>query len=293
MVRRIISAFIAMALAIGVLYIDRKEIILIAIAFISAVVVYEILIATKYIRNRSVTVISLLFVLAVPFVLSYDIRFINTRYVSFIFIIGLFVVMLFNHKRVNFAEVALVAFVSLCVPFSLSCIVFIYDFVPENYADLADLSNNPHRIFCIVYTLTITWISDSGAFFAGTFLGKHKMAPVVSPKKTWEGFAGGLVAAALFGFLLGKGYEWVTILFTGDLTFKVDVLFLAVLAIPCAVLGVLGDLSASILKRECEVKDFGDIMPGHGGVLDRFDSVLFVVPFAYLVFLQYFPIKAL
>jgi len=150
-----------------------------------------------------------------------------------------------------------------------------------------------HRTFALVYALTIAWISDSGAFFAGTFFGKHKMAPEISPKKTWEGFAGGIVTAVLFGFLLGKGYEWVTVLFIGELTFSVNVWFLAVLAIPCAVLGVLGDFSASILKRECAVKDFGSIMPGHGGVLDRFDSVLFVMPFVYLVFMRYFPVSPL
>jgi phosphatidate cytidylyltransferase len=174
-------------------------------------------------------------------------------------------------------------FVSLCVPFSMSCIVFLFDTFPV------------HRTFVLVYALTITWISDSGAFFAGTFLGKNKMAPEISPKKTWEGFIGGVLTAALFGFLLGTGYEMILNSF--EPTYKVDVLFLAILAIPCSILGVLGDFSASILKRECAVKDFGNIMPGHGGVLDRFDSVLFVVPFVYLVFIfdemRYFPIQPL
>jgi len=283
MTRRLISAAFGIAIGISILLIDRKEVFLVAVAIISAIAVYEILVATKYIKNIPVAIASLIFVGGVPFVLNYDMQFINTRYASFVFIIGLFVIMLFNHKKVKFAEVALVTFVSLCVPFSLSCIIFLYDTFPD------------HRLFCLVYTLTITWISDSGAYFAGTFLGKHKMSPGISPKKTWEGFAGGLITAALFGFLLGKGYEWAMIIFTGELTFKVDVLFLSVLAVPCAVLGVLGDFSASILKRECAVKDFGNIMPGHGGVLDRFDSVLFVVPFVYLVFIydngKYFPIR--
>jgi phosphatidate cytidylyltransferase len=282
MARRLISAAVATIIGITIIALDRKELFLIAVAIVSAAAVYEILVATKYINNRSVAVFSLLFVAAVPFVLSYDTRFLNTRYVSFVFIIGLFVIMLFSHQKVKFAEVALVTFVSLCVPFSMSCIVFLFDTFPE------------HRTFVIVYALTITWISDSGAFFAGTFLGKHKMAPGISPKKTWEGFVGGILTAALFGVLLGKGYEWVVVLTGNELTFRVDVVFLSILAIPCAVLGVLGDFSASILKRECSVKDFGNIMPGHGGVLDRFDSALFVLPFVYLVLIydnaKYFPI---
>jgi len=271
-----------MSIGVLILWIDRKEIFVVTVAVVSVIAVYEILIATKYIRNLPSAIVSLLFVFAVPFVLSYDvgsIPFINARYFSFVFIIILFVIMLFSHKKVKFAEVALVVFVSLCIPFSLSCIVFMFDAFPA------------HRTFVLVYALTITWISDSGAFFAGTFLGKHKMAPEISPKKTWEGFAGGILTAVLFGFLLGKGYEWVaTLLFSEGLTFTVNVWFLAVLAIPCAILGVLGDFSASILKRECAVKDFGSIMPGHGGVLDRFDSVLFVIPFVYLVFMRYFPV---
>ncbi|MCL2070715.1 MAG: phosphatidate cytidylyltransferase [Oscillospiraceae bacterium] len=281
MVRRLISAGVGIVIGVLILWLDMKELVLIAVAALSATAVYEILIATKYIKNRAGAAVSLVFVFAVPFIVGYDTTrgFMNARYVSFAFIIGLFIIMLFNHKRVKFAEVALMTFVSLCIPFSLSCIVFMYNSFPL------------HRTFVLVYALTVTWISDSGAYFTGTFLGKHKMSPGISPKKTWEGFAGGVASAALFGFLLGKGYEWSAILFFSEgLTFKVDVLFLALLAVPCSVLGALGDFSASILKRECAVKDFGSIMPGHGGVLDRFDSILFVIPFVYLSFEQYFPI---
>ena len=281
MAKRLLTALAGVIIGILILWQDRKELFLIAVSFISVVCVYEILVATKYIKTRSVAVVSLFFVFAVPFILNYDIQFIKTRYISFIFIIGLFIVMLFNHKKVKFAQVALVAFVSLCIPFSMSCLVFMFDNLDVG-----------HRTFAIVYALTITWISDSGAFFVGTFFGKHKMAPQISPKKSWEGFVGGMVSAVLFGFLLGKGYEWSTVIFKGELSFKVDVLFLSILAVPCAVLGVLGDFSASILKRECSVKDFGNIMPGHGGFLDRFDSVLFAIPFVYLIFDRYPPIAS-
>ncbi|MCL1789537.1 MAG: phosphatidate cytidylyltransferase [Oscillospiraceae bacterium] len=278
--RRLISAGVGIVLGIVILWLDRKELFLIAVAVLSAMAVYEILIATKYIKNRAGAGSSLLFAFAIPFVLGIDMTrgLISVRYIAFLFIIGLFIIMLFNHKSVKFAQIALMAFVSLCIPISMTCIIFLY----SNFTE--------HRIFVLVYALTITWISDSGAYFAGTFFGKHKMAPVISPKKTWEGFVGGVLSAAVFGFLLGKGYElaadWF---FEGGLTFKVHVLFLSVLAVPCAVIGALGDFSASIIKRECSVKDFGSIMPGHGGILDRFDSILFVVPFIYLVFEQYSP----
>jgi len=278
MAKRIISAFIAIPIGIFILWIDRKELLLLVCAALSAAMVYEVLLATKYLRNLTITIYSLIFVVTFPFVLNYDYLMFRIRYVSFGFIIGLFVIMLFSHKKVNMAEVALVAFVSVCIPFSISSIGLMFDNLPV------------HRTFCIVYTLTITWISDAGAYFTGTFFGKHKLAPDISPKKTWEGFVGGIVTAVLFGALLAKGYELWEYIFNGAHTFTTDLPYLAILAIPCSVLGVLGDLSASLLKRECSVKDFGNIMPGHGGVLDRFDSALFTLPLVYLAFLQHSPI---
>jgi len=274
---------IAIPLGIIILWIDRKELLLLVSAVLSAAMVYEILLATKYLQNLTITVYSLIFVLTFPFILNYDSLFINIRYISFVFIIGLFAIMLFSHKKVDISEIALVAFVSVCIPFSMSSMGLMFGHFPKD------------RTFCLVYALTVTWIGDSGAYFSGTFLGKtslgkYKMAPDISPKKTWVGFAGGLVTAAVFGVLIAKGYELWEYVFTGRHTFMTDVPYLAVLAVVCSILGVLGDLSASLLKRECSVKDFGNIMPGHGGVLDRFDSVLFALPLAYLAFLFRSPI---
>jgi phosphatidate cytidylyltransferase len=279
MVKKTLSGVVAVAIGLLFLWLDRKEAFVIGVAFVSVAAVYEILVATKYIKNIPSAIVSLLFVAAVPFLLNYDIQ--HMQYVAFVFIIGLFMVMLFSHRKVKFAQLSLVTFVSLCIPFSLSCLVFIYDLIPGE-----------HRTFIMLYVCVVTWVSDSGAYFAGTLFGKHKMAPGISPKKTWEGFAGGLLISAGFGATLGLGYMWVYNAFWAEVTIiQVNVLFMALMAVPCAVLGVVGDLSASILKRECSVKDFGKIMPGHGGFLDRFDSVLFSAPFAYLVFLQYFPIS--
>ncbi|MCL1831812.1 MAG: phosphatidate cytidylyltransferase [Oscillospiraceae bacterium] len=286
MLKKVLSGVVGVAVGLLFLWIDRKEAFVIGVALISVGAVYEILVATKYIKNIALAAVSLAFVAAVPFVLNYDIN--HMRYIAFAFIIGLFTVMLFNHQKIKYAQLSLVAVVSLCIPFSLSCLAFIYTTLPEQ-----------HRLFIVLYTCVVTWVSDSGAYFAGTLFGKgkRKMAPVISPNKTWVGFAGGLVVAAVFGAGLGFGYEYLYNHYIMDNSasvmgeIKVNVWFLSAMAVPCAILGVLGDLSASILKRECAVKDFGKIMPGHGGFVDRFDSVLFSAPFAYLVFLQYVPIR--
>lgn len=120
--------------------------------------------------------------------------------------------------------------------------------------------------------LAATWLGDTGAFFAGKFFGRHKMAPRLSPKKTWEGAAGGFLAAiggaVLFGWLTGLAAPWG---------------FLALVGAVVDVAGVLGDLAESLLKRAFGVKDSGTIMPGHGGILDRVDSVLFAAPVLYLL----------
>ena len=113
-----------------------------------------------------------------------------------------------------------------------------------------------------------TAAADSGAYFVGRALGKHKMAPEVSPGKTWEGFVGGCLAAVLVG--LGAG---VAMGFSPALS--------AAIGAVTAAVAPLGDLSKSAIKREIGIKDFGALLPGHGGALDRFDSLLFVAPTVY------------
>ena len=113
-----------------------------------------------------------------------------------------------------------------------------------------------------------TWLSDSGALFVGKALGRHKMAPMVSPAKTWEGGLGGLVVALLGGLVFGK-------------MLHLPLGHAAALATLCGLVGQIGDLSKSALKRDLGVKDSGAVIPGHGGVLDRIDSLLFSAPIAY------------
>lgn len=127
-----------------------------------------------------------------------------------------------------------------------------------------------HGLAWVFLVLTIPWSSDTGAFFAGKFFGKTKLYERVSPKKTVEGFVGGLVAAT-FGVAMVKIIGLPT----------VSWLDVAVMGLGLGSASVLGDLSESLLKRAYGVKDSGSIMPGHGGLLDRIDSLLFVAPLLY------------
>ena len=123
----------------------------------------------------------------------------------------------------------------------------------------------------LLLLLAATWLGDTGAYFTGRALGRHKMARRLSPKKTWEGFIGGLLAAMggamLLAWLLLPGFS---LLQAASLGAVIDIA------------GVLGDLAESMLKRSFGVKDSGRIMPGHGGILDRIDSILFSAPALYV-----------
>ncbi len=120
----------------------------------------------------------------------------------------------------------------------------------------------------ILVVLAVTWGNDTGAYFAGRLLGRHKLYPAVSPSKTWEGFAGGLLFAVLACFVIGAGGF--------DVLRALDCVLLGVGA---SILGPLGDLSESMVKRAHGVKDSGRILPGHGGLYDRLDALLFNAPF--------------
>ena len=136
--------------------------------------------------------------------------------------------------------------------------------------------------------MATSWFNDAGAYFVGRAMGKHKLAPEISPKKTVEGAIGGVVCSIIFCAV----YAWAFV-YLARVYYEIDMTINwlgLVLFVPVGALaGILGDLSASIVKRQCSVKDFGNIMPGHGGVLDRFDSFLFVAPLLY-TFVRMFPI---
>ncbi len=133
--------------------------------------------------------------------------------------------------------------------------------------------------------LIIAWVADMGAYFAGTFLGKHKLCPNVSPKKTVEGLIGGMVSSVLFSLLGAWIYQTVVLNALGATVVYWQVAILAYVMSP---LTVIGDLICSVIKRQKGIKDYGKLFPGHGGVLDRFDSLIFITP-ALCIICSYLP----
>jgi len=149
------------------------------------------------------------------------------------------------------------ALIAVYVPFLLGFAVL-----------LVKPDDGPLRIVC---ALACVVLSDTGGYAAGVFFGKHPMAPTISPKKSWEGGVGSVVAAAAGGSIL--------LYFLLDVPFYWGALFGAVISIAA----ILGDLAESMLKRDLGIKDMSNLLPGHGGLMDRLDSILFAVPAAFLL----------
>ncbi len=168
-----------------------------------------------------------------------------------------------REENLSFSDLAVVLFAGIVLPILLSALVRLG-------------MNRPKPAF-ILLTFVIVWITDSGAFFVGNAMGKHKLAPRLSPKKSVEGAVGGLLAAIvgvlLFGLVLKLCGCWV----------KFG--WLILYGVLGSIAGQLGDLAFSAIKREHGVKDYSNLLPGHGGMLDRFDSTIFCAPLLELLVL--------
>ena len=136
--------------------------------------------------------------------------------------------------------------------------------------------NNPAKYEIVLALFILIWCNDTFAYLVGKSIGKHKLFERVSPKKTIEGFIGGFFFTILASLIISQFYTFF------------NVTLWIITAFVVAIFGTLGDLVESKFKREAEVKDSGNIMPGHGGILDRLDSLIFVIPFLYILYLIYF-----
>lgn len=130
----------------------------------------------------------------------------------------------------------------------------------------------------LILTFLITWATDTFAYFVGKSLGKNQLCPDISPNKTVEGGIGGLLGSIIIGIVFG-------IVANKLLTWETPLYHFGLMGLLGGVLSQIGDLSASYIKRFCKIKDFGKILPGHGGLLDRFDSLLFVLPAIYIYYM--------
>lgn len=194
------------------------------------------------------------------------------------FFTGTFVVELFRHNGSPILNVAmsLLGHIYVALPFSCLCMI-------ESLGASGDGSGWQGGSFVLAFFIAI-WVSDTGAYLVGRAIGRHKLYERVSPKKSWEGFWGGFVLATTAGYFFGKYFPNLPEI-NGHQLF--DWQWAVFFALIC-VLGTLGDLVESLFKRYFKVKDSSNMLPGHGGFLDRFDSAIISAPFAYAILLLFF-----
>lgn len=270
MVTRLITAAIGIAIALIVLFLHNTIVLPIAACIISVLALYEYLRVNNLLRYHLSSTAALAYAVLLPIIQVGSVA----RYRSMMIVAAICAVLydyVRHQKRMTEKTFFSIMAGMFLIPPALAAAVTL------------DNSHEIHGVAYLVLALSGAWIADSGAYFIGSLFGKAKLCPAISPKKTVVGFIGGICANVLF-FVVFCGC-YCSVMRGRDITMGVNWFAVIIIAAVCAVLGTLGDLAASTLKRQLGIKDYGDIMPGHGGILDRFDSVLLVLPF-FTAFVQ-------
>jgi len=273
MKNRILTAGILVLIALPILFWSDTIVLNITISLISAMSIFELLSATKYIKNHTLTVFSIIYSAVIPFIfcIPSEDRYSFLIFFIFIFIISLFMLLLIKNKKYRLEHISVAFLMSNLIPMFLSSLIVLRK-MPENI-----IGDQRMGFVMMFLPLVCVIITDTFALFTGMLFGKHKLAPSISPKKTVEGAIGG----SIFGVLTFVGIAFLAEYFIGV---NVNITVFAVAGLLTSVIGQFGDLYMSLIKRHCDLKDFGNLMPGHGGVLDRFDSLIFAAP-AFLIFI--------
>ena len=241
--------------------------ILCAIASLACTV--ELLNAKEFTKDYAISVPCMLFSALLPMLVVVDLW----QIVLFAFVFYIFTLMIIRNKKYTFADIS---YIFTAIGFStagLSCIVS------------ASNLDNAHSCFYVTLCIAIPWVADGGAYFIGSFFGKHKLCPNVSPKKTVEGAVGGVIIGIIGAIADAAVYQFIIF----DDNINVDFIGVFIVAVLATITSIIGDLTFSLIKRSCHVKDYGSVIPGHGGILDRCDSIIMTAPLIF-IFVQYWPL---
>lgn len=271
---RVITAIVGIAVLIAVLFTFDTVVFNLVIAAITLIALHEIYAALSF-EKRDWPLYGVL----VPYTLmimlsSYTAIRRWVLVVSFLVVVFYAVYLVVRNGTVSYAKASGLVFFSGIVIFCFYSFILLKDLLPA-----AEYGND--AVFFILLILCFAWGGDTCAYFVGRRFGKHKLCPAVSPHKTVEGAVGGVMGTVVFGVIATLIYANVAGR-TADFT-RSNYIIIALLACVAAVLGIYGDLFASVVKRQYGIKDYGKIFPGHGGILDRFDSVMFIAPFVTMV----------
>ena len=265
---RILAAAVLLPLLLVIVIFAPTVCVAILFGIMSVIAVWELLAVTGLVKHKTLIGITMVpaFLIAMW---SYSGA--SMGYLMLIILgtyIALFVLMMLDQENISFSQIAMCMVAGILIPILLCSLV---------------------RIFCgrsgryLIFTAFVAaFLSDTGAYFVGCAFGRHKLAPTISPKKTVEGMAGGVLAAVV-GMLI------YCVLMHFAFGFRVNYGYALVYGVFGALSGVFGDLSFSVIKRQTGIKDYGNLIPGHGGILDRFDSMMAVGPMMEIL-LAFLPI---
>ena len=271
MLKRIITGIVAIGLLIPICIFSDYIVFPIAISIISMIGVFELAKCLNKHKNFLITIPMYLIAGALPiirFFISSHVRFFAIGFAAaFALLVYILAYIMLRRNKDSISEYMTLYGIYLYVVVCFSCIV------------CARYMNLGKYIYLLIFIGA--WVCDTFAYFTGRFFGKHKLIPEISPKKTVEGAIGGIVftvgAFELYVFIIRK--------ITEGKVFSTNAYFIMIgLAIVVAIVSQIGDLIASSIKRQYDIKDYGFIFPGHGGVLDRFDSAMLVAPLIFAFF---------
>jgi phosphatidate cytidylyltransferase len=257
MLKRTIVALLLVPLLFLVTLWAPKIVLTVFVGAFSAIAVNELLYNTKLVRHPRMLLYTMVMAFLMPLWCHYGCPYSAALVAMLLFYMALFAELMLAHTKIPFSQAALCMAAGVIIPYLFSALTRI-------------MIMDTGRYF-IMLPFVVAFASDAGAYFAGVTLGKHKLCSIISPKKTVEGLIGGLLLAAvctvIYGLILQFGFG-----------FKVNYFFVVIYGLIGSLGGVFGDLSFSVIKRQTNIKDYGYLIPGHGGILDRFDSVIVVAP---------------
>ena len=258
MVKRLLTSFFGLIVFFAILFFPYNELFVAAVLGITLIAIYEI--HNAVCKKKSL--------LIVGFLMSILVCVANiTDNLEFGLLILLAVYLLMSVIEFGKTEVKMV--------YMLGFATAVY----STFISTVAIIKIEYTVMATLLLFVISWITDAGAYFVGCSIGKHKLIPNLSPKKTVEGAIGGIIACVAFSVL----YVFILDKFDLSIFGGNDYIKIIVVSLIGSVISQLGDFASSAIKREFNVKDFGNLLPGHGGVLDRFDSIIFVAPFVYYI----------
>ncbi len=252
---KVLSAIIGVPLCCVAMFLLPLKYAIFFFSAVTGIAAYEFTFRTGLVKNKNKGIVSVCFSVAMPWLFYFEAEFCCIIFAVFIYICLLFIFSM-AEKRSDLNELFVCFFGTVVFSVLLSlCVVML---------------KGKYGKILLALPFISSWVADSFAHIFGSLFGKHKLIPHISPNKTTEG-----AVAALFGGVFGTEV-FALILHLCD--YDVNLIMFGIVGLLGAVFGMLGDLSLSYIKRKCSIKDYGNLIPGHGGVLDRFDSTMFVLP---------------